>query len=395
MSESATSLPGYLRLSGFYFFYFALLGALVPYWSLYLASHDFDASTIGSLMALLHLSRIVAPNLWGWLADRSGKRVQIVRFGALMTCLIFIAMFWQDTALGIGLVMLGFSFFWNAVLPQFEVITLQQLGAQKARYSQVRLWGSVGFILTVVGIGAVLDYISIRWLPALLLVVMIMIWLNTLLIPMVKNVQPSAENQSGQEQRFLALLMRPQVIAFFVICFLVQFGHGAYYTFYSVLMVDIGYSRTEIGLLWAIGVVAEVIVFIYMHRMLQRWGIRTVMIASLVLCVIRWSLIGVIPENLPLMLVAQTLHAATFGCLHAVGIALVNHYFTERTSGQGQALFSSFGFGLGGALGAYASGMLWQDFGPTLTFGASAFASLVAIVLAVIWIYPEKVQQNN
>jgi PPP family 3-phenylpropionic acid transporter len=108
-------LNSYVRLSGFYFFYFALLGALVPYWSLYLTSFDFDAKTIGTLMALLQVSRIIAPNLWGWVADRSGKRVEIVRFGAFMTCIIFIAMFWQDTALGIGLVMLAFSFFWNAV----------------------------------------------------------------------------------------------------------------------------------------------------------------------------------------------------------------------------------------------------------------------------------------
>ncbi|EAR61746.1 MFS transporter [Neptuniibacter caesariensis] len=387
-------MDSYIRLSGFYFFYFALLGALVPYWSLYLKSFNFDAQTIGSLMALLQMSRIVAPNLWGWLADRSGKRVQIVRFGALMTWIMFIGIFWQDTAVGIGLVMLGFSFFWNAVLPQFEVITLRQLGDAKNRYSRIRLWGSVGFIIAVVGIGALLDYLSITWLPWIMLAMMLLIWLNTLLIPRVAKSTGQIENVI-RGKGFIELLLRPQVIAFFSICLLIQFGHGAYYTFYSVLMVDVGYSRAEVGLLWAIGVIAEVIVFIYMHWMLQRWGIRAIMIVSLMLCVLRWLLIGLVPENLPLMLLAQTLHAATFGALHAVGIALVNHYFTEQTHGQGQALFSSFGFGLGGALGAFVSGLLWDDFGVLVTFGLSAAASFVAILLALIWIYPEKVQQNN
>ena len=382
-------MNSYVRLSGFYFFYFALLGALVPYWSLYLTSFDFDAKTIGTLMALLQVSRIIAPNLWGWVADRSGKRVEIVRFGALMTCIIFIAIFWQDTALGIGFVMLAFSFFWNAVLPQFEVITLEALGDEKNRYSQVRLWGSIGFIITVVGIGALLDYVEIDYLPWALLALMLAIWLNTLLIPKPTPQVVSSTGKQGSSG-FIKLLLRPQVIAFFVICFLVQFGHGAYYTFYSVLMVDVGYSRTEVGLLWAVGVVAEVVVFIYMHWMIKRWGIRAIMIVSLLMCVMRWFLIGVVPESLLIMLFAQTLHAATFGCLHAVGIALVHQYFTTQTHGQGQALFSSIGFGLGGALGAVVSGFLWDDYGAFYTFALSAGASLIAVILALLWIYPEK-----
>ncbi len=388
------SLESYIRLSGFYFFYFALLGAMIPYWSLYLKSFQFDAQTIGSLMALLHFSRIFAPNLWGWLADRSGRRVEIIRWGAFATWILFIAIFWQQSAVGIGLVMLAYSFFSNAVLPQFEVITLQQLGPDKNRYSQVRLWGSIGFILTVIGVGALLDWASIIWLPWIMLGLMLLIWVNTLLIPKpgqsdIKQAQTAGRNE------FWTLLFRPQVIAFFLIYFLVQFGHGAYYTFYSVLMVDVGFSQAEVGFLWAIGVIAEVVVFIFMHRLLQHWGIRLIMLISLMLCVMRWLLIGMTPENLILMLFAQTLHAATFGSLHAVGIALVHHYFTQQTHGQGQALFSSFGFGLGGASGAFVSGLIWGDYGPLVTFSVSAGASLVAIVLAYIWIYPEKVQQNN
>ncbi len=122
----------YTRLSGFYFFYFSLLGALVPYWSLYLQSFDLDAASIGMLMSILMASRIIAPNIWGWLADKTGQRLAIVRAGSLVTCLIFIAIFWQDDVLGIALVMAGFSFFWNAVLPQFEVLTLAHLGVSQS-----------------------------------------------------------------------------------------------------------------------------------------------------------------------------------------------------------------------------------------------------------------------
>ncbi|MGB0467351.1 MAG: MFS transporter [Pontibacterium sp.] len=383
------NLP-YIQLSGFYFFYFALLGAIVPYWGLYLKSLGHSAETIGLLMAVLHGSRIVAPNIWGWVADKTGERVRIVRLGAFFTCLCFAAIFWQTEALGIGLVMLAYSFFWNAVLPQFEVITLSHLGDKRDQYSRIRLWGSIGFILVVVLLGAVFDRISVSWLPLIMMGLMLAIWLNALSVPAPSVLTTRRAPGDG----FLKLLFRPQVIAFFVVCFLVQFGHGAYYTFYSLLMESVGYSRGQIGMLWAAGVIAEVLVFIYMHRLIRRYGLRLIMLVSLMLCVLRWLMIAFGSDEPGLMLLAQSFHAATFGCLHAVGIALVHLYFTEQTQGQGQALFSSFGFGAGGALGALVSGLIWDDLGAGWTFSVSAAASLVAVVLTFIWIHPEKVQQR-
>lgn len=374
----------YTRLSGFYFFYFSLLGALVPYWSLYLQSFDLDAASIGMLMSILMASRIIAPNIWGWLADKTGQRLAIVRAGSLATCLIFMAIFWQDDVLGIALVMAGFSFFWNAVLPQFEVLTLAHLGKQSEHYSRIRLWGSVGFVVAVVAIGWLLDWFSVRWLPHLMLGLMVLIWLSSLCVKDAKVAQDkSAEG-------FLKQLWRPQVVAFFVICLLIQLSHGPYYTFYSVLMDSLGYTRAQIGLLWAVGVVAEVIIFIYMHRLISRYGLRAIMLISLLLCVLRWVLIGLLPDHLPTMLFAQCLHAVTFGALHAVGIALVHQYFTPASHGQGQALFSSLGFGVGGALGAFISGLLWDSVGPEITFMLAAGSVALAAVMAWIWIRPER-----
>jgi len=72
------SIP-YWRLSGYYFFYFAFVGAMSPYWGPYLKSLGFDAVEIGVLMSLLAVMRIFAPNIWGWMADRSGKRIPSCR----------------------------------------------------------------------------------------------------------------------------------------------------------------------------------------------------------------------------------------------------------------------------------------------------------------------------
>ncbi len=382
-------LNTYSRLSGFYFFYFSLLGAMVPYWSLYLKSFGFNAETIGGLMAILMASRIVAPNIWGWLADRTGERLRIVRYGAFFTCLIFVLIFWQEGAWGIALVMAGFSFFWNAVLPQFEVLTLTHLKGREQLYSRIRLWGSVGFIAAVMGIGWLLDLVNINWLPGVMLGLMVMIWISSLL------VEGKTPPRNSEETGFMKQLLRPQVMVFFLICMLIQFSHGPYYTFYSVLLDSLGYSRTEIGLLWSVGVVAEVLIFILMPKLIASMGLRKLMIVSLLLSVLRWCLTGLIPENLWLMLFAQTLHAVSFGVLHVVGIALVHHYFSPSNHGQGQAMFSSFGFGVGGALGALCSGMMWDSLGAAATFMVAAAAVLIAALCATIWIKPENCAVTN
>jgi len=383
------NLPWY-RLSGFYFFYFALLGGIVPYWSLFLQDKGFGPEQIGLLMAILHASRIIAPNIWGWLADRTGRRVQIVRYGAGLTCICFSAIFWQQSAWGIGLVMAGFSFFWNAVLPQFEVLTLSHLGEKGERYSQIRLWGSIGFIVTVVGLGWLFDLIAVSWLPHLCLIMMLLIWFNSLLVPPAPQSPVIRRSADG----FMQQLRSPQVIVFFLVMFLVQFSHGPYYTFYSVLMESLGYSRAEIGLLWAVGVIAEVLIFIIMPRMLRRYGHRLLLLAALLLTALRWLLIAWLPDVAPLMLFAQTLHAASFAIVHAVGIALVHHYFSEQNHGQAQALFSSAGFGAGGAAGALISGLLWQSAGSLVTFLIAAAMASLALLLTLVWIYPAKAQQN-
>ncbi|OMH38714.1 MFS transporter [Motiliproteus sp. MSK22-1] len=370
------SLP-YWRLSSFYLCYFALLGAIVPYWGLYLEHLGFDAGEIGSLMAILMGTRIIAPNLWGWLADRTGKRLSIIRIGSFLTFLVFSAAFWSHEYWQMALLMFSFTFFWNAVLPQYEVITLHALGDQRARYSQVRLWGSVGFIIAVVLLGGLFEQSSISLLIPLSWAGMALIWITTLFAPRQPNIK--IDSTSAE---FLGILRRPEVIIFFLVSLLIQLGHGPYYTFYSIYMSGFGYTKVDIGLLWALGVAAEVVMFIVMHRALGRIGLRNMVMSGLLVCTIRWCLIGAYPHLFSVVIIAQIMHAVTFGCLHAAGIALVQSFFPAGTQGQGQALYSSFGFGVGGALGAYGSGLIWTTFGGGATFFSAAVISLIGLFLA-------------
>lgn len=373
----AAPIPHYWRLSSFYLCYFALLGTLVPYWGLYLQDAGFAAAQIGLLMAIPQITKLGAPNLWGWLADRTGQRLRIIRFGNLLAALVFTGVFFAEGFWAMVLVLAGFSFFWNAVLAQFEVITLETLGERSHRYSQVRLWGSVGFIVAVLLVGMLLDLVPVKILPWLLWGILWLIWLCTLRLP---NAAPCPRARSSV--RLLTLVRQPGVPAFFACAFMMQLSHGPYYTFYTIHLVEMGVSRTLAGTLWALGVVAEVGVFLVMHWLLVRVPLKGILTASLLLASLRWLIIGTVKDDLLWLVLAQLLHAASFGSFHAAAMAWLHRTFTGAHAGQGQALYSSVGFGAGWAVGASLSGMLWTAFGPDSFLLASAVALLAS---AVAW----------
>jgi len=375
----------YWRLSGFYLFYFALVGALIPYWSLYLKDLGFSARDIGILMAVMLATKIVSPNVWGWIADYIGKRMLIVRTGCLLAAVSFAGVFLGDSYWWLVMVMLAFSFFWNATLPQFEVTTFNYLGKQSHRYSSIRLWGSVGFIVSVVVLGPVLDVQGVAVLPIILMALFIGMLLSSLLVP-----EKAAQHLSLTHEPLRKILRRPEVLALLTVCFLLQASYGPYYTFYTIYMEDHGYSRSLIGQLWALGVVAEIGVFLLMHRWVPRFGLRNLLLASLGLTVLRWTLIGQFPELIAVMVFAQVLHAASFGVYHAVAIQLIHRYFTGRNQGRGQALYSSVSFGAGGAVGSFISGLGWETIGPANVYWLAALFALLAFFVTVVWIRPAR-----
>lgn len=381
MAASAHEGLPYWRLSAYYLFYFGSLGALVPYWGLFLQSRGFDALAIGQLMAILVGTKIVAPVIWGHLVDASGRRMPLVRLAALAAALVFGGVFIAHGFWAMALAMTLFSFFWNASLPQLEAVTFNHLGTRVVHYAGIRLWGSVGFILVVGALGVQLEWSSLDAVPVWVGVLFVGLWLSTLLIP----DSPPARSE-GQSPSLKGLFSRVDVQAFFAACFLMQLGHGPYYAFYSIHLKAAGYSSTAVGALWSWGVIAEVAVFMVMHRLLPRLGARRVLLWSLGVAVLRWLMIGAFVELVWVQILAQAMHAATFGTFHAAAIHLVHHYFAGRTQGRGQALYNSLSFGAGGAVGSLLGGMLWDGPGPMATFGVSAAASALGLLAVWRWV---------
>ena len=169
---------------------------------------------------------------------------------------MFTGVFIQQSYWWLVAVMVSFSFFWNAALPQFEVTTLNALGDETQGYSKIRLWGSIGFIITVVALGPLIEKTGADRLPLTVLLLLVGIWLSTLLVSEQAVDYPAIEREP-----IAGVLKKPAVISLLAICFLLQASHGPYYTFYSLYLTTNGYSETIVGQLWALGVVAELLYF--------------------------------------------------------------------------------------------------------------------------------------
>ncbi len=369
------------RLSTVYFFYFAVLGVLVPYFGLYLKSIGFSPVEIGHLMAVVMVSRIVAPNVWAWIADHHEQRLAVIRASALAAAVCFLGAFAGTGFWWLAVVLLAFSFFWHASLPVLEVLTLNHTGMRPGAYGRVRLWGSLGFILAVLAVGPVLDAQGPWWVLPLLALLLTAIFAGTLIL---RETRTTAPGSGASPAPFLKTALKPPVLVFLLVCLLMQVSHGPYYTFYSIYLEGYGYSKALIGALWALGVICEIGVFLAMPRLLARWNLRQVLLASFAAAAVRWLLIGAFPESLLLLTVAQALHAATFGSFHAAAMQMVYRFFTGRHQHRGQAIYSTVGFGIGGVIGSLYSGHTWEAFGPGPSFAIAAAAAAAAFLIAYV-----------
>ena len=373
------SLP-YWRLSGFYFFYFAFVGAMSPFWGLYLQSLSFSALQIGVLMSLLQVMRIFSPNIWGHIADRTGKRTTILQVAAGGSVLVFLGVFLGSSFWWLFAIMAALGFFWSASLPLVEAMTLSHLGESIAGYGRIRLWGSIGFMVMVVGLGYALDDMPITGLPWVVLLVMLGIVAFARVIPESTILPYHTDHIPVWE-----IVRKPEVASLLIACLLMAATHGPYYTFYSIYLVDHGYDKSTVGWLWALGVLCEIGIFLIIPRIFARVTPRRLILISFAAAVVRFLVIAWGVDSAWLIWGAQTLHAFTFGTYHAAAVGLIHQHFQGRHQARGQALYTSIAYGIGGALGGLLSGLSWDSLGSTWTFSLAALSAALAWMVYSIW----------
>jgi PPP family 3-phenylpropionic acid transporter len=346
---------------------------------LYLKSRGFSASQIGVLLAVSPVARIFGPTVWGWLSDHYRARGLLIRLAAAGTALAFVAVCFNRGFAWMLLALALLNVFWCGVLPLAESATLSLLGAKGGTYGRVRLWGSVGFVAVVIVGGYLLDRVGIDALAPMVLVLLILMAASTFPLPRDREPVHHAEHAP-----ILRIVARPSVIALLAGFFLMQVAHGPYNAFYSIHLVEAGYSKTAVGWLWSLGVIAEIGLFIWLPRLMRMYSLNQILLFSFGCAFVRFLMIAWGVGSVPVMMAAQPMHAVTFGAFHSAGVAAMHQIFRGRNQVRGQALYTSLGYGMGGTLGTLMAGYVWESWGAEWTFTIAAVAAAAAL-LAVTW----------
>ncbi len=368
-----------LRLGAGYFMYFGTVGIFAPFWSPYLAARGFTAIEIGLLMALVAAARTVVPVGLGTLADATRRPTRVLQAISALAIVTFALFPAQSGLMQFAILSLLFGAFWNAVIPLYDAHTLNYLGDQSAQYGRVRLWGSIGFILFSWGGGIVLVSHGYGLVPWLALPPMIGAFLATL------TIAPMRTSTGLVPVRGLGEVLKSRaVVVSLVIATLVVLSSGSYYAFFSIWLEMNDYGKSTIGLLWAVGVMAEVAIFAAGSSLLSRFSIRSLFVAAAAGSAVRWFIVAFFASNRVLLPASQLLHCLTFAVLHFAVVLTAHREFPPGTEATGQSLFSSVAYGGGGLLGSLLAGVIWTTVSPRAAYVASGFIVMLAAICALV-----------
>lgn len=371
-----------------YALYFGFVGASGPYFPLLFNEWGMTAFQIGTLVALGHLTRIVAPPVWGWAADRHGRIRSLLQAGAgimMAMCLILPQAGGLDPGVrfvAAAVVMAVLHLAAAGQGPLTETMSLRLADGDVGKYGRMRVWGSVGFILTVVGFGPLLDAFGVSLLPLLLAAIAGGQILAVRRLPSVGDAVPSRRAERLRDE-----ILRPTMLAFLAASLLMVLAHAPFYAFFSLYLADLGYSKSAIGLFWAFGVVAEIALFLVQKRLFDRFPATGLLCAAMVLCMLRFAMTAAaaampaIAATVTLVL-AQALHAATFALHHSASMTVMHQRFGTRYQAQAQSLYTAVSYGMGGTIGGLGAGVIWQTWGPGATFHGAAVAAALGGVAA-------------
>ena len=362
--------------------YFAHIGFFNPYLPLWLKDLGFSITVIGLLTAVQAATRVLAPYAWGWLSDHTGERVKLLRFcaGAALVCAFGLLI--PGSVWWIGWVLLLMFIHTSAMMPMSEAALAQFVSSDQGfdarRYGRVRLWGSLGFLVTALAAGAWFEHQGMQSFPIWAVGSLLALNLSVWWLPNRK--EPVQQDETRPP--VMSVLKQRQVQWFFATVFFHVLSHIGIYVFFSLYLDELGYSKTMIGVMWAVSVAAEIVWFFTQSRWLPAFGLSTWMLICSAAMVLRMMLTTWAADWLWVLLFAQLLHALTFATQHTVCIALLSQHFPGRLRGRGQALYASIGYGVPGVLGALGGGALSDAWGLSSVYALSIATAMIACLCA-------------
>jgi PPP family 3-phenylpropionic acid transporter len=360
-----------------YLAYYMAFGVFMPYWSAHLTRLGWSASAIGVVLAIFNTVRIGSPLVGGWLVDRAQERKRVLMVGAGLAAL---AAVWAGAArapLAIMVSIALYSLAFTSILPAYDAVVLDQLGSRRSDYGRLRLWGSIGFVVMVLGVGALIERQGDGVIPLALVAGHVLAVFVFLTLPKVGGHAGISTASSGG---FRFALEDGATRLLLLIAFLQIASFGAFNGFYTIFLRHYGFSERAISLYWSLGVISEIVMFWLSPRILARVSIGHLLGLSVGLTVLRWLVLALVPESAGWNTVAQVTHAACFGLFQASTVMLAARFAPPGAGGRAQALLSAAGAGLGGIVGSLVAGALYERVGPSAAFLGGAGFALAALV---------------
>ncbi len=371
-----------LRIAVYYSCMFGMVGIFQPFFPLWLAEHGLTAAQIGLLLSLTSATRATVNPVVARFADTREHRKQLVWMlclGGIATASMMVPAhgFWP-----VLLLTLLHMTVQAPVNPLGENLILLNLQARGLDYGRLRAWGSAAFIATSVAGGWWLEGRSADWVMYLFIASLSAIFLAALALPAVRAAPAQRERPPIR-----SLLSNRFFLLFLACAALNMASHAVLTGFASLHWRAAGHSEGLIGLLWAVGVVSEIILFAWAKPILARIGIPGMLILGAAAGVIRWTGTGAGTE-LWLLVPCQVLHGITFGATHLGGMTLIQRHIAPGMSASAQALYSSLGMGAAMGLTMAASGWLYATLAGQAfwVMACLSFGSLcLALVVRRLW----------
>ncbi len=360
--------------------YFAHIGFFNPYLPLWLKDLGLGLVAISLLTSVQAATRLFAPYIWGWVSDHTGERVKLLRLGAAVALASACGLWLPLSPLWLGVVLFVMFTHTSAMMPMSEAAMahlVSQGGAFDAkRYGRVRLWGSIGFLLTVFVAGAWFEAFGMHQFPSMTVLSLMAVLASVWWLPDFKE----AAHAEHARAAVWPVLRQAPVRWFFASAFFHVLSHIGLYVFFSLYLDALGYSKTLIGLMWAVSVVVEIAWFFWQSRWLHRLPLSAWLLLCAGAMALRMVLTATWAELLWVLVLAQALHALTFAAHHTACVAMVSHHFPGRLRGRGQALYTVIAYGFPGVLGGLLGGLISERFGLAAVFWASVLTSVLAML---------------
>jgi len=365
------------RISAFYAAYFLVAGVALPFWPLYLQARGLSVTEIGLMLGLTLMLRAAAGPFIGRFADRRDSTRGPLVACAFAVLAVALAFYWTWGFWPIFAVSTVFTLAYAGVLPLGETIALRTVSADSG-YGRVRLWGSVSYLLAAALGGAVLELAAV---PSAELIVSMVLVCIVLMIAGSFAMPDRRGGGAAPATPILSLLRERRFRLMVLATTAIHGAHAVFYGFSTLHWLAAGISEWVIGLLWAGGVVAEVILFACNAPLLRRIGPVGLLGAGALAGVVRWAVLALTTE-VWLLALAQCLHALTFGAMHLGAMVFIARTVPASSANTAQALFAATTNGLGLGAGLLIAGALYAAWGADAYWACAAVsgAGLVAVL---------------